>query len=354
MSSRTPNFNLRLVAVFIAISLSFCATATQPSPSAIQELSIPDELKGVLYQPFVSPDGTRIGFRVQRSSAEKRSIHIYDVKSAKMLLQVDGTGDGTFDALGVSPDASKLIVTRLKPRVGDVADTSLIETWDLKTGKLLHTVEAAPATPVVFGRTSNLMWIPSKRPRNDPDYDKSVYHAIDLNNGETVKTIKLRAEDGIRALSNDDAALVTWYGEVWDCVALNRISQMRGWPSDVPQVTRFRAKNVELGAICPDNSIAIWEVRSGKRVLLKMPEGLKPRSLQSVSDDGMAFYVWERESVVMIDATTGLRVGRWQVGGGWNVAEFSADGTSVLLQRGRGPTTELAIAKIPNRESFTP
>jgi WD40 repeat protein len=268
----------------------------------------------------------------------KDEVAIINTETAQAVYTAEGASDGTFWLSAFSPDSSKAAFIRMKPRGRDEADTSLIEIVDIPNKRVIATFDAAPALgsgSVTFTPDGNDVFFPSKRPPNDPDYDKAVFVGMGLPQGELKHTIRFQKWDGLSAVSADAKKLLSWRGEIWDAATSSKTSQLE-WPTNYsPASVRFLPGGNEVRALDKDFSVRTWDAKSGKLVSHTTPPKGFPQGFPAqFNAEADRFFVNNRQVNRHVRFSDSTPIAQWtpSVERGWRMTDFVAVPGAQLLQ----------------------
>ncbi len=331
--------------------------ATNPSTVTIRVFDIRADRRYSSQQPMLSVDGKVVGLGAADVAGQSSTITVYNAREGRALFEATGPLGGGFWLAALSPESSKAAIVRMKPRVKGEVDGSLVEVIDLASRTILHTFDAAPALAsgsVLFTPDGERVGFPVKRPRPDPDYDKTVYSMIDLKPGQPAVSYKFPRFDGVRLISDDGARVLSWRGAVLDAKSGVMLSQLE-WPNDyTPVAMRVLHDGTRIRALDPDYSVRTWDGQTGK--LLDHVAGPMARSQGTPAEfngAGDRFFLNGSRAIVAFDATTATPLGEWSHGiPGGNITDMAPRGGALVVTSNEPDRVRILTMPFPGSAEF--
>lgn len=224
-----------------------------------------------------SPDHSRLAIgTTPQSGSDRRSIQIWDVESATMLVEIDQPHQFGVTTLSFSPDGSRLASGGNEPTV---------RIWDAATGKQSGpdlTGAESDINAVAFSPDGEQLAAGGKDRQvrvwsaetGDPIGEPLGGHKIG------VKSVAF-SPDGRHLASGDDEAV-----RLWDA----RTHQLAGAPltghDDSVDSLTFSPDSQLLASGSMDNSVRIWDVGSGAQIGSPLIEEFQTNAMLAFSPDG--------------------------------------------------------------------
>jgi WD40 repeat protein len=293
-------------------------------------------MAGAVWDMIFSLDGTRL----LASRGWPAEVHLWDVKSGRLVLSCPGQAHG----VAFSPDGKRIATTGGGRAQGEM------KVWDEETGQELLTLgkHAGAITGAAFSADGRRLAVASN--------DQTV-KIWDARTGTAVFTLRntgwwdrsvVYSPDGMRLASagNDGTVLV------WDARTGRQTLSLKGKTDRVDRRLRFSPDGRYLAGVGQAGTVPVWDLLTGKEVLTL--RGHIGKVLDVVfSADGTCLTTTGADNTVRLwDATRshegplllnnprgpGARDAPRRGGAGTNALVFSPDGRSLAADTGHGVT----------------